>query len=863
MGRKMKARRILAIVITAALTTAATLFFFTATGASYASPAAPEATPDLYIDEFTMTPASPQLHEPVTFTIRACNADGGEEVAGRRIYLYIDPADRPPLSTTRETTPWVVAVAWPPGDCQEMEYANYTFGQSGQHVAYAWVDPLERIDEGNEANNLAELQIDVEPEIPPGDQDVYEPDDACDQAQEIPTDGTAQTHKFDPQGDEDWVKFQATAGQVYTITAAGSGEEAHPVFELWDSCSVPPGSFGGTTFRLVWSAPADGTYYLKLNNDLSAYKPAQSAYQLTVQTEEAVTGLQPYVNGISPAEGANDQNTYVVITGTNFSPPPRIALCPFDKLRTGSFDGAACGDCSHVLENASWPDSQTIYAVTPANLPQGDYCVAVTNPGGKMGTLADAFSVLPGQPDLREAYPTQGYNDLPADLSVYGFNFHTGISVTLGGLGLGNVSVVNQTALRATVPAGLAPGSYTMTAFYGGGETGTLPNAYTVLAVDDDLFAQEGELWVDPLSPRAGATTYLGLLVHRQSVTATLPTLSEVPVRFSADGQVLGTVNVPLLSPDGEENTRRLEWVPSSAGEYEIEAVIDPDDQIAEVSEANNTVTRTVSVLGQAEDEQSPHVDSLLIKDSTAATEGQDTVTDTLIYLAVEATDYPQPGAEGVSHLRYVEFEYSQGAQLWVPVQDSGWVVSDTVNADNYRWQLTPVGGVHYIQAWAKDAAGNISHYPYQQRVNYLPPSEWVGRDQRRVYRRTLAVGETLQATLTPLSGDADLYVWPPDWAEGRPPWVSNLSGDEVEDLSITAPVSGVYQVEVYGYAAAEYQLEVAVGAQARAYALRSPARVLGKAWLTAPAVAGEPPTGYTPPQEVQHFYVYLPLVLR
>ena len=59
---------------------------------------------------------------------------------------------------------------------------------------------------------------------------------------------------------------------------------------------------------------------------------------------------------------------------------------------------------------------------------------------------------------------------------------------------------------------------------------------------------------------------------------------------------------------------------------------------------------------------------------------------------------------------------------------------------------------------------------------------------------------------------DPDLYIWPPD-ADTRPPKVSNLGGSADESIVWVAPVSGVYQVEVYGYSAAQYQLAVNVTA--------------------------------------------------
>ncbi|MBN1886909.1 MAG: hypothetical protein JW850_02930 [Thermoflexales bacterium] len=790
--------------------------------------AAPAAV-DLYIKTFTVTPTQAALYAPVSFTIEACNAPGSDTVGGRRIHLYIDPLDQPPISTTQPTKPLVMYVEWPADACVTWEYSGFTFGQSGPHVAYAWVDPYERIAEIDEANNLKQVQIQVAPE----GIDTYEPDDACEQAVEIPTDGTFQVRRFDPAGDVDWVKYPVTASWTYTVTAAGTGAEAHPIFEVWSTCQVPPPTFGGETYQLTEHPKTDGWRYLRLSNDLQALDPAESTYRLSVRSTPAVTGVQPVVNGMTPTWGYNDRNTCVVISGTNLVPQSRAALCPYQA--------GICQECVHALGNTSVKGSD-MFAVLPANLPHGDYCLAVTDPGGKVGRLPGAFSVLPGQPDLRQSYPSQAYADLPGDLNVYGFNFHPGISVSLDSIGLENVVVVNQTRLRATAPAGLAPGSYSLRAFYGTGSASVLPATYTVLSHEDDLFAQAEEMWVNPGVPYTGKVARLGLLVHR--LTGTL-TLQDVPVRFFVDGQFVGDVYVSSLPPNTGRHTQWLEWTPPATGTYTLQAVIDPLGQIPEASKTNNTVTRTLAVEGATgADAQAPRVNSLAIKTAPGEQPDSDTVTDTLIYLAVQASD---TGEGRVTHLRYVELEYNQAAHLWVSLHDSGWVVSDTINANNYRWQLTPVDGLHYIQAWARDDAGNVSPIPYQRGINYLPEGGQVGRGQTHVYRQTLTPGNVLSVTVESTQGDPDLYIWPPDWESGQKLRSTNES-TSTEILLVTDTVTGVYQVEVYGYTAARYGILIQVGTQAQARAAaaetgrRSPAAVLGKMWRGLPAVEGEPP---------------------
>ncbi|MFZ4850350.1 MAG: hypothetical protein ACOYL7_14570, partial [Caldilinea sp.] len=86
---------------------------------------------------------------------------------------------------------------------------------------------------------------------------------------------------------------------------------------------------------------------------------------------------------------------------------------------------------------------------------------------------------------------------------------------------------------------------------------------------------------------------------------------------------------------------------------------------------------------------------------------------------------------------------------------------------------------------------------------------------QARSYRYTLQEGQTMVVTVTPISGDPDLYVWPP--SSNAPPYVSNLSGAAVDTVTFNANQTGEYQVEVYGYSAAEYQLSIQVNTAAAA----------------------------------------------
>lgn len=99
--------------------------------------------------------------------------------------------------------------------------------------------------------------------------DSYEPDDNAFQAQPITVDGVFQMHHFEPNGDIDWVKFQAAQGWFYDIrTDFLTG--ADTVIFLIDSNGVTelaqndddPGR--GLASRLSWQASASGLYYVRI-----------------------------------------------------------------------------------------------------------------------------------------------------------------------------------------------------------------------------------------------------------------------------------------------------------------------------------------------------------------------------------------------------------------------------------------------------------------------------------------------------------------------------------------------------------------------------------------------------------------------
>jgi uncharacterized repeat protein (TIGR01451 family) len=112
--------------------------------------------------------------------------------------------------------------------------------------------------------------------------DAYEPDDVYPDAQPIATDGTVVTRSFEVVADKDWVKFDALAGQVYTITTSHLGAAMDTVIQLYDTdgktllLENDDYIADNEASRIVWQAPQGGTYFVRVTHFDPTYDPRTS-----------------------------------------------------------------------------------------------------------------------------------------------------------------------------------------------------------------------------------------------------------------------------------------------------------------------------------------------------------------------------------------------------------------------------------------------------------------------------------------------------------------------------------------------------------------------------------------------------------
>ncbi len=518
---------------------------------------------------------------------------------------------------------------------------------------------------------------------------------------------------------------------------------------------------------------------------------------------------QPQLMSLSPTtvcENANDVSMQVIGSG----------MTDAVRMQLGS----------SILTDVQRIDRHTFSAIYPGGLKAGTHVLSATSgcPTADTAFLHDAVTVVP-KPKILSVRPREGYADLDTTINICGQHFTEGTKVFLVGGGgsveLKDVTRYGDQCLAAVVPAYYSAIEYTVRVEtpYGNYSGGT----YRVLsdAINNDLWAEEP--WISPsISAKETEAFEMGLFVHRRGGK---DTLMNVAVRFYEDvvdeAHLIGDGTIPMLSPRVSPDDRikgtsttAVSWTPSKGDDvYTIYAVIDPEKTITEDIEDNNVVSRTVRVL--------PGDDNY---DGVPPTVADMTISDDMLYTAksvvdidLKATDSAQRYTDpsGVSSINLVEMFYSRAADAWVPVNSTGWrpYTTDQGVQNIQTVTLFPIPGAHYIQAWVSDKNGNIERHPTQQYINYAATCTPVEEFGTHNYLQPLAAGDTLYVSLETCGGDADLYVWPPDWDDAenpRPPWVSNASETATEVVTFTAPVEGVYLIETYGAVAkTSYTLNV------------------------------------------------------
>ncbi len=491
----------------------------------------------------------------------------------------------------------------------------------------------------------------------------------------------------------------------------------------------------------------------------------------------------PVVTAVTPNSGTNDEVTIITIDGGFFQ------------------DGAAASLDGTPLQSILFVNDGRLLAVVPNGLAPGTYDLTVTKPGEHSGVLPRAFTVLTTDPPaVTTVSPSQGPNDMPVSLDIRGVNFSPEVTASLQWNGeevpLVDLAFMDSTHLMAVVPVSTTSGLYGLVVANPDGQSGALADAFQVLepAESNDLYADPIDLWLDPPAVHAGSAITLGLTLHRQGGQADL---MDVDVRFYLEGGVPTLEAQAAVLPPRSAVTVTIEWTPPAAqGVYTLYAQIDPEDEVPENNDTNNLISRTVTVLPPLPDITPPVVESLAINYYGSGSYLY--TADPGVTLDTVASD--EPGGSGVAHLLFIEYVLNQSEGGWDAVQWSGWLPYETART-RCAWRLVSLRGVHYIQVWAADGAGNISPTPSSQMINYLSVyyNLIYGR-QAHVYRQPMDAGALLRVDVSALTYESGFLfvVWDPDGqlVAHRTIWGS---GSSANYQIRTHTMEGTYQIEIIG----------------------------------------------------------------
>lgn len=544
------------------------------------------------------------------------------------------------------------------------------------------------------------------------------------------------------------------------------------------------------------------------------------------------------VRSLKPNSGPANQRVPVELLGQNFQPGMRAFLFRYVPMRDREDWEEHDGDLRPKTsqhedngrkDNPNWPrpdivkiELQNVQVVTehrataivPVITP-GHYSLYVLPEFGMGDLLTPAYRALDEAPHIEDVHPGAAPNDAPAPVLITGFNFQSGLTVTLtytrsinpewGPEPLSNTASVTGTitgtvvlsdglkvapnAIQALVPAGLTPGLWSLTITNPDGKSDTFRPGFLVLpARADDLIAKE--IFTDPRAVHEGDTVRLGLTVKRTGGSAPL---TNVLVRFyrglPEDGAVISDTIVSSIGPNAETRAS-IRWDTTGlTGTVPVSAVIDPSGVISEATKVNNVEFRQIRLLlPDGGNEQSPQISGFSINNGATQT----------LTPAVTISVTAQSISSTINSMWIGERVFFSGGKEWVHVSNTGWITFSS----QFTYTLSPYAGAHNLAIWVSDNDGNISQ-PATAWINYVPVSDTIRQGQRKIFRLNLRAGDILSATLTSLSGDADLYLWGPG---GRLAY-SNQNAGVVDSITYAALTTGRYWLEVAGWTDAAYSL--------------------------------------------------------
>lgn len=209
-------------------------------------------------------PAAANAGESITVQTNAVNQ--GSSLIGISVFFYLSLDN----SITVADTYYSVATRYALGVGESVTFSkNITLPSnlpSGTYYFGVWADRDNALSESNESNNQQVAAITITGTT--CSEDSYEENDSSVTAAPF-TVGTVQSH-IHCMDDNDWVSFDTLAGTAYGIMTSELGAQSDTKLELYDTDKNTlletdyDGGVIGQASSLSWTAPASGTYYLRV-----------------------------------------------------------------------------------------------------------------------------------------------------------------------------------------------------------------------------------------------------------------------------------------------------------------------------------------------------------------------------------------------------------------------------------------------------------------------------------------------------------------------------------------------------------------------------------------------------------------------
>jgi hypothetical protein len=364
-----------------------------------------------------------------------------------------------------------------------------------------------------------------------------------------------------------------------------------------------------------------------------------------------------------------------------------------------------------------------------------------------------------------------------------------------------------------------------------------------------NLRIRSHDIFFDPPTVIVGAQVEVGANISLFGPR--VPTFTPGPLKVTFyDGRpgeegttVIGEADLFGIEQDFSEVTVKVPWqVPDDTGRRRIFVTVDSSDLFTESSERDNTANRRVLVVPVPPDRTPPVVSDVRIN------EGDAIATSTDATVTFNASDPASPGGAETSGVRsycLVRYTFSSAERRWVEEVCDSFTRLPEANGDGsftVGTRLRPRAGTAYVFVWVKDAAGNISRTPGFDVISFVPDERIeLDRNEVRVFRITLAPGQSVSLTATPSTGDVDLSAFDGVGASATRIAVSAQNGLAPETVAVSVPGGGTtttFHVEIRAVVNSAFTLAITEGA-----GLLAQAEVIdpGKAIGDAPFVSGPP----------------------